>query len=139
MTKSKQSKSIYGPEYFFEWNTSTFNLLRDMGISPNGRFGLSGTPSSRLFLHVNQLNMNVIHDNQFSWLSHTKDVGHFLQAQCLYPENTCKMSRISPDPYLHLTNGPLRNRNVWYIFRAILAFQIYHRPLWAKNTIPYFI
>ncbi len=48
------------------------------------------------------------------------------------------MSRISPELYFHSTNGPLQNRNVWCIFRAIQAFQIYHRPLWAKNTIPHF-
>ena len=54
-------------------------------------------------------------------------------------KNTCNMSRISPEPYFHSMNGPIWNRNFWCIFKAIPGFQIYHRPLWAKNTIPYFI
>ncbi len=28
-----------------------------------------------------------------------RDVGHFLQSQCLYPNNICNMSRIGPVPY----------------------------------------
>ena len=54
-------------------------------------------------------------------------------------KNISNMSRISPEPYIHSTNGPSWNQNFWCISRAIWAFQIYHKPTRAKNTIPYFI
>ena len=56
-------------------------------------------------------------------------LGHDFKFSCIHPNNICNMSRISPEPYFHSTNSPLRTRTI----------QICHRPLWAKNTIPYFI
>ncbi len=97
-----------------------------------------------LFYHCNAIHnprnlLNMLkYDNIRRMHKLIKDVGHFLWAQCLYPNNVCKMSRISIEPYFYPTNGSLQNWNFWSISSDIQGVRIYHRPLWAKNINPYF-